>query len=121
MWILCTWQMLHSKLSMKATGINSAVLYDGSILDFDSRLHGFDIGTCLEVSYILIPSSLKSFFIKFSSEECRHKWIRGLAFHCYLVIIHLSILYIYRRFNVVRMSRFDGMSYMNGVYLLCCV
>lgn len=42
-------KMLHSKLSMKATGINSAVLYDGSILDFDSRLHGFDIGTCLEV------------------------------------------------------------------------
>lgn len=45
-------QILHSKLSMKSdTGIKSAVIYDGSITDFDSRLCGFDIGTCLEVVY----------------------------------------------------------------------
>ncbi|GAV65633.1 dsrm domain-containing protein/Methyltransf_23 domain-containing protein [Cephalotus follicularis] len=48
-------KMLHSKLSTKSDAdascaiIKSAVLYDGSITDFDSRLHGFDIGTCLEV------------------------------------------------------------------------
>ncbi|OAY47297.1 small RNA 2'-O-methyltransferase isoform X1 [Manihot esculenta] len=43
-------KILHSKLSMKSdTGIKSAVIYDGSITDFDSRLCGFDIGTCLEV------------------------------------------------------------------------
>ncbi|KAL4627804.1 hypothetical protein ACB092_05G191900 [Castanea dentata] len=41
-------KILHSKLSNNI-GINSAILYDGSITDFDSRLCGFDIGTCLEV------------------------------------------------------------------------
>lgn len=46
---------LRSKLSMtmdptmQSSHIESAVLYDGSITDFDSRLYGFDIGTCLEV------------------------------------------------------------------------
>uniref|UniRef100_A0A5B6YQG9 Small RNA 2'-O-methyltransferase n=2 Tax=Davidia involucrata TaxID=16924 RepID=A0A5B6YQG9_DAVIN len=46
---------LHSKLNtisdviMGSTGIKSAVLYEGSITVFDSRLYGFDIGTCLEV------------------------------------------------------------------------
>lgn len=34
---------------MPCKGINSVVLYEGSITSFDSRLHGFDIGTCLEV------------------------------------------------------------------------
>ncbi|XP_057988172.1 small RNA 2'-O-methyltransferase isoform X2 [Hevea brasiliensis] len=43
-------KILHSKLSTKSdTSIKSAVLYDGSITDFDFRLCGFDIGTCLEV------------------------------------------------------------------------
>lgn len=46
-------QVLHLKLSSKSgvqcAGIKSLVLYDGSITDFDSRLYGFDIGTCLEV------------------------------------------------------------------------
>ncbi|KAG2631798.1 hypothetical protein PVAP13_2NG047950 [Panicum virgatum] len=43
---------LHQKLSKKSlvqTTVPTAVLYDGSITDFDSRLYGFDIGTCLEV------------------------------------------------------------------------
>ncbi|KAK4421032.1 Small RNA 2'-O-methyltransferase [Sesamum alatum] len=46
---------LHSKLKSlldskeSSTKIKSAVLYDGSIMKSDSRLHGFDIGTCLEV------------------------------------------------------------------------
>ncbi|RLN35125.1 small RNA 2' [Panicum miliaceum] len=43
---------LHQKLSKKLlvqTTVPTAVLYDGSITDFDSRLYGFDIGTCLEV------------------------------------------------------------------------
>ncbi|KAK3124509.1 hypothetical protein QOZ80_7BG0587580 [Eleusine coracana subsp. coracana] len=43
---------LHQKLSKKSlvqTRVPSAVLYDGSIMEFDSRLYGFDIGTCLEV------------------------------------------------------------------------
>ncbi|KAJ4976047.1 hypothetical protein NE237_001153 [Protea cynaroides] len=46
---------LHSKLSENSDpakpslGIKSALLYDGSITVFDSRLSGFDIGTCLEV------------------------------------------------------------------------
>lgn len=48
-------KIIHSKLSKKldaavpCTDVKSAVLYDGSITVFDSRLHGFDIGTCLEV------------------------------------------------------------------------
>ncbi|KAF8408765.1 hypothetical protein HHK36_004834 [Tetracentron sinense] len=48
-------KVLHSKLSINSdtvtpsTSIKSALLYDGSITDFDSRLYGFDIGTCLEV------------------------------------------------------------------------
>ncbi|KAJ6802184.1 small RNA 2'-O-methyltransferase-like [Iris pallida] len=45
-------KLIHSKLSMKSVmepNIRSAVLYDGSIMDFDSRLYGFGIGTCLEV------------------------------------------------------------------------
>ncbi|WVZ62005.1 hypothetical protein U9M48_011805, partial [Paspalum notatum var. saurae] len=43
---------LHQKLSKKSlmqTTVPSAVLYDGSITNYDSRLYGFDIGTCLEV------------------------------------------------------------------------
>ncbi|KAK6118277.1 hypothetical protein DH2020_047950 [Rehmannia glutinosa] len=46
---------LHSKLNAlvdskePSSKIKSAVLYDGSITKFDSRLHGFDIATCLEV------------------------------------------------------------------------
>ncbi|KAL0290316.1 UNVERIFIED_CONTAM: Small RNA 2'-O-methyltransferase [Sesamum calycinum] len=46
---------LHSKLNRlldskePSSKIKSAVLYDGSITKCDSRLHGFDIGTCLEV------------------------------------------------------------------------
>ncbi|KAK4386439.1 Small RNA 2'-O-methyltransferase [Sesamum angolense] len=46
---------LHSKLNRlldskePSSKIKSAVLYDGSIMKCDSRLHGFDIGTCLEV------------------------------------------------------------------------
>ncbi|KAF3450281.1 hypothetical protein FNV43_RR06361 [Rhamnella rubrinervis] len=46
-------KVLHSKLSSKSdvpcAGMKSLILYDGSITDFDSRLYGFDIGTCLEV------------------------------------------------------------------------
>ncbi|KAF3332305.1 small RNA 2'-O-methyltransferase-like isoform X1 [Carex littledalei] len=45
-------KVLHQKLSkncpMRAC-LRSAVLYDGSIMDFDARLYNFDIGTCLEV------------------------------------------------------------------------
>ncbi|CAL5078461.1 unnamed protein product [Urochloa decumbens] len=43
---------LHQKLSKKSlvqATVPTAVLYHGSITDFDSRLYGFDIGTCLEV------------------------------------------------------------------------
>ncbi|GMN54677.1 hypothetical protein TIFTF001_023794 [Ficus carica] len=48
-------KILHSKLNtnsdadVQTNDIKSAILYDGSITDFDSRLCGFDIGTCLEV------------------------------------------------------------------------
>ncbi|KAK1560775.1 hypothetical protein Q3G72_030791 [Acer saccharum] len=47
-------KILHSKLSKKSdvvpyNDVKSAVLYDGSITVFDSRLRGFNIGTCLEV------------------------------------------------------------------------
>ena len=44
-------QILHSKLNANeaSAGIKSAILYDGSITEFDPRLCGFDIGTCLEV------------------------------------------------------------------------
>lgn len=53
-------QIIHSKLSvasdpgMQYASIRSAVLFDGSITDFDSRLYGFDIGTCLEVLDLLL-------------------------------------------------------------------
>ncbi|XP_041023719.1 small RNA 2'-O-methyltransferase-like isoform X1 [Juglans microcarpa x Juglans regia] len=48
-------KILHSKLSRNTDGngpitcVKSAILYDGSVTDFDSRSCGFDIGTCLEV------------------------------------------------------------------------
>ncbi|KAK4796414.1 hypothetical protein SAY86_028740 [Trapa natans] len=42
-------KVLHSKLSKDSGTIRSAVLYDGSITVLDSRLCGFDMGTCLEV------------------------------------------------------------------------
>ncbi|CAN8325440.1 unnamed protein product [Cochlearia groenlandica] len=42
-------KMLHLKLNKEACNIESATLYDGSILEFDSRLYDIDIGTCLEV------------------------------------------------------------------------
>ncbi|KAJ3679356.1 hypothetical protein LUZ60_017367 [Juncus effusus] len=45
-------KVLHQKLSkncaMQAC-LKSAVLYDGSITDFDARLYKFDIATCIEV------------------------------------------------------------------------
>lgn len=48
-------KVLNSKLDanpdagVTRTDIKSVILYEGSITNFDSRLHGFDIGTCLEV------------------------------------------------------------------------
>ncbi|EOA15443.1 hypothetical protein CARUB_v10004085mg [Capsella rubella] len=42
-------KMLHIKLNKEACNVKAATLYDGSILEFDSRLHDVDIGTCLEV------------------------------------------------------------------------
>ena len=34
--------------------IKNIVLYDGSITEYDSRLQGFDIGTCLEVRFFFL-------------------------------------------------------------------
>lgn len=51
--------MLQSKLNTNldseapSNRIKSAILYEGSITIFDSRLCGFDIGTCLEVTVSL--------------------------------------------------------------------
>uniref|UniRef100_A0A7N0RDP3 Small RNA 2'-O-methyltransferase n=2 Tax=Kalanchoe fedtschenkoi TaxID=63787 RepID=A0A7N0RDP3_KALFE len=48
-------KMLHSKLSRDSdvavpiSNLRSAILYEGSIIECDSQLCGFDIGTCLEV------------------------------------------------------------------------
>ncbi|KAL6184117.1 hypothetical protein ACLB2K_045521 [Fragaria x ananassa] len=48
-------KILNSKLNstsdvvISSTCLKSAILYDGSVTDSDSRLCGFDIGTCLEV------------------------------------------------------------------------
>lgn len=48
-------QVLNSKLvtnsdaGAKSTCIQTVILYEGSITNFGSQLHGFDIGTCLEV------------------------------------------------------------------------
>ncbi|KAL6206519.1 hypothetical protein ACLB2K_023767 [Fragaria x ananassa] len=48
-------KILNSKLNstsdvdISSTPLKSAILYDGSVTDSDSRLCGFDIGTCLEV------------------------------------------------------------------------
>jgi len=57
--VLVMLQIIHSKLSKNSVlqeSVRSAVLYDGSITDFDSRLYGFDIGTCLEVLNNLITA-----------------------------------------------------------------
>lgn len=57
-------QILHTKLTTKTEAgsnqIKSAVLYDGSITIFDSRLYGFDIGTCLEVSFLALNIYVQS-------------------------------------------------------------
>ncbi|KAF8114981.1 hypothetical protein N665_0030s0030 [Sinapis alba] len=42
-------KMLHAKVNKGACNLKSITLYDGSILEFDYRLHDIDIGTCLEV------------------------------------------------------------------------
>ncbi|KAJ1389712.1 S-adenosyl-L-methionine-dependent methyltransferase [Sesbania bispinosa] len=48
-------KVLNSKLvtnsdsGVQWRNIKSVILYEGSITNFGSRLHGFDIGTCLEV------------------------------------------------------------------------
>ncbi|XP_020232957.1 small RNA 2'-O-methyltransferase isoform X2 [Cajanus cajan] len=48
-------KILNSKLVTNSdaggqwTSIKSVILYEGSITNFGSQLHGFDIGTCLEV------------------------------------------------------------------------
>ncbi|XP_023634739.1 small RNA 2'-O-methyltransferase isoform X2 [Capsella rubella] len=42
-------KILHLKLNKGACNLKSTILYDGSILEFDSRLHNIDVGTCLEV------------------------------------------------------------------------
>lgn len=47
-------KILHSKLekldaTVPTSSIQSVILYEGSITVFDPRLHGYDIGTCLEV------------------------------------------------------------------------
>ncbi|KAG5029189.1 hypothetical protein JHK85_013142 [Glycine max] len=48
-------KVLNSKLVTNSdaggqlTSIKSVILYEGSITNFGSQLHGFDIGTCLEV------------------------------------------------------------------------
>ncbi|XP_061341209.1 small RNA 2'-O-methyltransferase isoform X2 [Gastrolobium bilobum] len=48
-------KLLNSKLGSNSdagvgsTSIKSVILYEGSITNFGSGLHGFDIGTCLEV------------------------------------------------------------------------
>ncbi|KAJ8430266.1 hypothetical protein Cgig2_030665 [Carnegiea gigantea] len=47
-------KILHSKLEkldamVPRSRIQSVILYEGSITGFDPRLHGYDIGTCLEV------------------------------------------------------------------------
>lgn len=54
--------MLHVKLNKEACNVNTATLYDGSILEFDSRLYDIDIGTCLEVLsyYVFCACSPKS-------------------------------------------------------------
>lgn len=54
--LLFPFQMLQSKLNKGACNLKSAILYDGSILEVDSRLHDIDIGTCLEVPFYLLVS-----------------------------------------------------------------
>jgi len=52
-------QVLNSKLFANSdaggqwTSVQSVILYEGSITNFGSQLHGFDIGTCLEVNFII--------------------------------------------------------------------
>jgi hypothetical protein len=45
------------------TTVPTAVLYDGSIIDFDSRLYGFDIGTCLEVMDLSSLTTVLYFYL----------------------------------------------------------
>lgn len=85
LWIM---QILHSKLSTSSdatassTVIKSVLLYDGSITIFDSRLYGFDIGTCLEVlGYLSDPRILLRFGAGFN------KYIEGYCYNLSLLLI----------------------------------
>lgn len=51
---------LHVKIKQGSLQHQRATLYDGSILEFESRLHNFDIGSCLEV--LLLPALYSNTF-----------------------------------------------------------
>ncbi|KFK28686.1 hypothetical protein AALP_AA7G033300 [Arabis alpina] len=55
-------KMLHSKLNKGTCNLKSIILYDGSILEFDSRLHDIDIGTCVESKPINFGETVLSLF-----------------------------------------------------------
>ncbi|KAF6139508.1 hypothetical protein GIB67_015465 [Kingdonia uniflora] len=74
-------KVLHSKLS-SGRNIKSALLYDGSITVFDSRLYGFDIGTCLECTQTLeaalqrgenLASCNNELELRFADMQAHHK------------------------------------------------
>ncbi|VVB12259.1 unnamed protein product [Arabis nemorensis] len=70
-------KMLHSKLNKGACNLRSIILYDGSILEFDSRLHDIDIGTCLEGSAPNHPEDKsKSHMPKFRNHDHKFEWTR---------------------------------------------
>lgn len=81
-------QILYSKLSTSSdanassTFIKSVLLYDGSITIFDSRLYGFDIGTCLEVL-----GSLSDPWMLLRYGACFNNYNKGYRYNLFLLLI----------------------------------
>lgn len=98
-------QILNSKLNsnsdaeISCTALKSAILYDGSVTDFDSRLCGFDIGTCLEVisSSLLSNLSLQCRLLLF----CTEKKTRNLLIECLVSILQTvyDFFFIYAKLS----------------------
>lgn len=96
-------QVLNSKLSSNSdvpcAEIESLILYDGSIIDFDSRLYGFDIGTCLEVTssciFILFINFFSGYdFDKFIYQVNGNKLFNTYSYHrrpFYYLLFTLSL------------------------------
>ncbi|XP_031499970.1 small RNA 2'-O-methyltransferase isoform X2 [Nymphaea colorata] len=87
---------LYSNLSRKSglqlqhTNFKTVVLYEGSIIEFDHRLYGVDIGTCLEVIEHMEEEQACVFGNLVLSTFCPHILIVSTPNHEYNSILHRS-------------------------------